>query len=222
MKLHRVLGVTRKTAWHLAHRIRRGFEADHCPFEGLVEIDETYIGGIEGNKHMKGRKSVGGGSKGRTAIVGIKDHETNQIATKAMPSVRRDEVFEMVDHVAEPDAKRYRDESMMCRSMSNHEAVHHGRNEYVSPFGATTNGLESNWSMLIRGYIGTCHKVNPKQLDRYENEFSGRHNISEFGTLNQMSIIARGMGGRRLRYVDLIKDSGLSSGAREMAEETQF
>ena len=100
--------------------------------------------------------------------------------------------------------------------MPNHEAVYHLRNEYVSESGATTNGLELHWSVFKRGFYGRCRKMSPKQLNRYAQEFSGRHNIRGFDTLDQMAIIARGMDGRRLWYKDLTADNGLSSGARSI------
>ena len=95
-----------------------------------------------------------------------------------------------------------------------HEAVNHGAGEYVRGE-AHTNGVESFWSMLKRGYQGgTYHKMSPKHLDRYVAEFAGRHNVRDLDTAAQMSELARGMVGKRLRYRDLVADNGLESGAR--------
>ncbi len=79
---------------------------------------------------------------------------------------------------------------------------------------AHTNGMESFWSMLKRGYIGVYHKISPKHLGRYVAEFSGRHNIRESGTRAQMARVVKGMVGKRMRYHTLIADNGLPSGAR--------
>ena len=69
---------------------------------------------------------------------------------------------------------------------------------------AHTNGIESFWSLLKRGYYGTYHKMSPKHLDRYVNEFAGRHNVRTADTLDQMGGMVRGMDQKRLRYADLI------------------
>ena len=97
-----------------------------------------------------------------------------------------------------------------------HEAVNHSAKEYVRDM-AHTNGMESFWSMLKRGYIGTFHKFSEKHLDRYVKEFSGRHNIRESDTIQQMGTVAGNITGKRLRYRDLTADNGLSSGARSKA-----
>ena len=79
---------------------------------------------------------------------------------------------------------------------------------------AHTNGIESFWSMLKRAHKGTFHKFSPKHLDRYVQEFAGRHNLREQDTIDMMAAVAEGMKGERLRYQDLIADNGLDSGAR--------
>lgn len=79
---------------------------------------------------------------------------------------------------------------------------------------AHTNGMESFWSMLKRAHAGTFHKLSPKHLNRYVQEFAGRHNVRVLDTLDQMATLAAGMGGKRLMYRQLIADNGLDSGAR--------
>ena len=69
---------------------------------------------------------------------------------------------------------------------------------------AHTNGIESFWSMLKRGYQGTYHHLSEKHLDRYVAEFAGRHNVREFNTITQMSQLAKGMVGKRLTYRELV------------------
>ena len=81
-------------------------------------------------------------------------------------------------------------------------------------FGLRSNGIESFWAMLKRGRDGIYHKISPKHLDRYVSEFSGRHNIRDADTLNQMTATVAGLVGKRLMYSDLIADNGLSSGTR--------
>ena len=68
----------------------------------------------------------------------------------------------------------------------------------------STNGMESFWALLKRGYYGTYHKMSIKHLSRYVNEFSGRHNVRPFDTIDQMAMVARSLAGKRLSYADLI------------------
>jgi hypothetical protein len=94
-----------------------------------------------------------------------------------------------------------------------HEAVCHSVGEYLRGQ-AHTNGIESFWSMLKRGHNGVYHKISPKHLNRYVNEFSGRHNDRKADTEDQMARVVTGMEGKRLRYYELVADKGLLSGAR--------
>ena len=94
-----------------------------------------------------------------------------------------------------------------------HEAVNHSVGEYVRQQ-AHTNGIESFWALLKRGYQGTYHKISPKHLQRYVDEFAGRHGIRERNTVDQMGAVARSMAGKRLPYQALVADNGLNSGSR--------
>ena len=94
-----------------------------------------------------------------------------------------------------------------------HASVRHSVGEYVDGM-AHTNGIESFWSMLKRAHKGTFHKISPKHLQRYVNEFSGRHGVRERDTIDQMGTVARSMAGKRLPYQALVADNGLNSGSR--------
>ncbi len=94
-----------------------------------------------------------------------------------------------------------------------HEAVNHSAGEYVRGQ-AHTQGIESFWSMLKRAHKGTFHKFSPKHLDRYVQEFAGRHNVRDADTIDIMTTFAAGAVGKRLRYRELIADNGLPSGAQ--------
>ena len=204
MKLHRGLDVTYKTAWHLAHRIRKAFPQVTAMFAGPVESDETAIGGVEKNKHSSRKRRQGRGSVGKSIVHGILDRETNQVVAKVVDEQDAATLQGRVLDATATTAQVYTDEATACAGMARrHETIQHSAGEYVRKQ-AHTNGIESFWALLDRGIVGTFHHVSPKHLDRYVTEFAGRHNQRPADTIAQMQGIAGGMVGKRLRYTDLV------------------
>ena len=215
MRLHRELGISQKAAWFMLHRLRLAFEAETGPFAGPVEVDETYMGGKRKNMPNRKRKTLEGrGAVGKTAIVGAKDRGTNEVKAEVVARTDKPTLQGFVGAAAAPDATIYTDEHGSYRGMPfTHEAVNHGVGEYVRRQ-AHVNGMESFWSLLKRGHQGIYHKMSPKHLDRYVQEFAGRHNAREADTIDQMTGIVAGMAGKRLRYRELKAGNGLENGAR--------
>ena len=145
MKLHRDLGITQKSAWHMAHRIRETLAVTGNKFVGPVEVDETYIGGKERNKHADKKLRAGRGPVGKTAVVGMKDRETGQIASQVVEHTDAPTLQGFVERNTELDATVYTDDARAYRGLPrHHEAVKHSVSEYVRGM-AHTNGMESHW-----------------------------------------------------------------------------
>ncbi len=207
MKMHRDLGITQKTAWHLVHRIREVWldeGGEEQRFAGPVEADETYISGKEGNKHESRKLRAGRGAVGKTAVAGVKDRATNEVDASVVERTDGPTLREFVHQRTEPTATVYTDEAAAYRRLNRyHEAVAHSAGEYVREQ-AHTNGIESFWALLKRGYVGTYHHMSVKHLHRCVAEFEGRHNARPMDTFDQMAAMARDSVGKHLPYAELI------------------
>ena len=209
MRLHRELGIGQKAAWFILQRLRKATESSSGVFSGPVEVDDTYIGGKR--KTLEGRGPVG-----KAAVVGIKDRQSNEVRAEAVQRTDAATLQGFIVEHADAFATVYTDDASAYQGLTfNHESVKHSVGEYVKGQ-AHTNGIESFWSMLKRGYYGTYHKMSPKHLDRYVSEFARRHNIRDQDTIDQMSAMVAGMALKRLKYADLIADNGLDSGSRSV------
>ena len=207
MKLHRELGITQKSAYFMAQRLREAWPHSDRPMSGPVEVDESYFGGRRknmSNSKRKALKDTGRGAVGKAAVVGVKDRASNEVRATVVQRTDAATLQGFVTANTASDATVYTDDSTAYSSLPRkHESVKHSVSEYVRDQ-AHTNGIESFWALLKRGYHGTFHHISEKHLHRYVGEFAARHNLRKLDTEDLMRAFYAGLIGKRLMYKDLI------------------
>ena len=204
MKLRRDLGIGQKAAWYMGHRIRGMWGKEEDKFAGAIEVDETYIGGKEANKHADKKLHAGRGTVGKAPVAGIRDRTTGRVSTEVVESTDKPTLQEFVTRHTKSDTVVYTDEHAAYQGLPRpHETVRHSAGEYVREM-AHTNGLESHWALFKRAIDGTFHHISTKHLPRYTAEFEGRHNNRPLDTVEIMGQIARDSAGKRMTYEGLV------------------
>ncbi|CAN5787284.1 IS1595 family transposase [soil metagenome] len=204
-QLKRTLNVSYKTAWYLCHRIRWAMhEANPEPLEGIVEMDETFVGGKAGNMHKsdRARKFPKGSHPhaNKTMIVGAVERG-GDIRLKVGGGNSAVELHDFIRDNVDGEAMLYTDENRAYKPLPRHESVSHFEGEYVRG-DVSTNNVESAWSLFKRSLVGSYHQLSTKHMDAYLDEFEFRFNNRENPYLFRDTLLAL-LKGDTLTYEEL-------------------
>ena len=208
LQLSKEIGITQKSAWFVLQRLREACGSKVEALRGIVEVDETYVGGKEANKHESRKLKAGRGAVGKAAVLGMRERGGRTVALP-VEDVDTANLHRAIHTHVEPGATLHTDEARAYSGLVglffNHATVNHSAGEYVRD-GVTTNGIESVWAVMKRGLHGVYHHASAKHLGRYVNEFTFRLNDGnvKVPTLDRLNSLIAATAHKRLTYADLI------------------
>ena len=208
IELSKIIGVTQKTSWFMLGSLREA-----CQNEGLVsgtvEVDETYIGGCESNRHNSKKLNMGRGTVGKSIIFGARSR-SGVVRAKVISGTDKMTLCQAVNNQVAQGSRLFTDEHATYQHVQGyrHETVNHTAKVYVRG-DVHTNSIESVWAIIKRGHYGVYHQWSKKHMTRYINEFVFRLNAKNLPAflvnettcgINFIRLLVVGMEGRRLTY----------------------
>jgi len=214
-ELHRSIGVTQKTAWFMLQRIRMAFHVGSFDkkLAGIVEVDETYIGGKARNMHKDKREEriKGRGPTGKVVVMGLLERK-GEVRTKVVRDIKRKTLQDHIQEHVERGSEVHTDSLASYEGLDPdyvHNVINHAE-AYVNGH-IYTNGLENYWSLLKRAITGTYTSCEPFHLFRYLDEQSFRFNNRQGTDEDRFLLATKSVSGKRLKYKTLIGEDGPST-----------
>jgi transposase-like protein len=208
-QLAKDIGITQKSAWFMLHRLRSTFKISdfQTMLKNIVEIDETFIGGKNKNRHWDKKipNSQGRSWADKTPVLGLLERNGNLI-TQVVPNTQQNTIEPIVIENVKKGSDVFTDEWFAYQDLIkwyNHQIVNHRNKEYVKGK-VSTNSLEGFWSHLKRGICGNYHWVSKEHLSKYVDEFTLRFNTREQNEQERFNLVLSSVVGKNLTYQQLI------------------